>query len=396
MTKSYNYNWNWEYNTGYDFFPEKLPSPTTLYYFAFGSNMSRKRMQERGVIWESIQKATLKGFRLTFNKTSDRKGFGFATIQKSKGDYVEGLLYKCESEEDAFTLDMYESAPTQYKRVEKQVRTSKGRMVNAFMYIATKSYSQKGLKPTVKYLDYLLEGEKYLTREYLKKLKSFTPPKQHLRVFVYGTLKKGFGNHHYYCKDALKIEKARVRGHLYVQGALPYASVSDYACIGTRNNDSDFKMQEDFQNEPNKGIFRGSECIHGELVTFDSWEDVSRLDSLEGFYTTTQPTHNHYTRVLTSCKTQTDEELSCWVYIIGDKNSLDSVDLVKSGSYDGTYTRQPLSFSKPSRNDYLDSSFYYAQLEAESHNEITFNDGERNTKEDGQEDLFDIFNNPKF
>ena len=375
---------------GLNLFPEKLPLPTTKYYFAFGSNMSRKRMSERKVLWESVERATLKGFRLTFNKTSERKGFGYATIQKSKLDTVEGLLYKCESKEDALILDTFEHAPIQYKRVEKQVLTSKGKRVNAFLYIATKFYQKKGLKPTVKYLDFLLEGEKYLSREYVKKLKTFTPPKQDLRVFVYGTLKKGFGNHSFYCKDALKVEGAKIRGNLYQRGSLPYASVTDYVCIATRKNETDFILQEKLQAEGNKGIFKGSECINGELVIFDSWEDVSRLDSLEGFFTTTEPNNNHYTRVLTTCKTISGKELSCWVFIIGDKTILNECSLIKSGIYSG-YTTEPYNYNYRSKNDYLDSSYYYAQLEAEENRDIILED-----EDEDQKDLFDVFNNPKF
>ena len=37
-------------------------------YFAYGSNMDKKRMEERGVTAFSMQAARLEGFRLVFNK----------------------------------------------------------------------------------------------------------------------------------------------------------------------------------------------------------------------------------------------------------------------------------------------------------------------------------------
>jgi len=36
-----------------------------------------------------------------------------------------------------------------------------------------------------------------------------------ITIFAYGTLKKGFSNHHEYCKSALNIEPATVWGRLY-------------------------------------------------------------------------------------------------------------------------------------------------------------------------------------
>ena len=36
-----------------------------------------------------------------------------------------------------------------------------------------------------------------------------------LHLFVYGTLKKGFGNHDNYCSNAISIESARLDGELY-------------------------------------------------------------------------------------------------------------------------------------------------------------------------------------
>lgn len=36
-----------------------------------------------------------------------------------------------------------------------------------------------------------------------------------IRLFVYGTLKRGYGNHQRYCSSAVSIEPARVWGRLY-------------------------------------------------------------------------------------------------------------------------------------------------------------------------------------
>ena len=381
--------------SGQSYFLEKLPLPKTPYYFAFGSNMSRKRMVKRGVLWESVERATLKGYKLTFDKTSGLTGFGFATLQKSKNDTVEGLLYKCENKSDALTLDLYENAPIQYKRVEMQVATAKGKK-NAFLYIATSFYKQKGLKPTSEYLEHLLEGKKYLSKEYFKLLQDFTPEAQPLRVFVYGTLKKGFGNHSYYCEGAT-VETAMIKGKLYQSGSLPYASVDyeDFESIASQKNEKDFAMQEELQSEVENGFlfnsFRGIECIKGELITFENWEMISKLDSLEGFFSSDESSLNHYTRILTTCKTTT-KEFSCWVYNVGSKSTLKGAELIGDGTFKGYVYNDKYSFSGQSPNDYLDDSVYYAGLEAEQNKDVPYSELE----ELEEEDEFNSFNNPQF
>jgi len=382
---AYNYS-------GKSYFTEKLALPKTLHYFAFGSNMSRKRMAERGVLWESVERATLQGFKLTFDKTSGTNGFGFATLKKSKNDSVEGLLYKCENKDDALILDAYENAPVQYKRIELKVKTNKGRK-NAFLYIATSFYKQKGLKPTSEYLDHLLEGKKYLSKEYFNFLKTFVPPKQPLRLFVYGTLKKGFGNHNFYCNGAT-IENAILYGKLYQSGGLPYASVEfeDFECIATLKNEEDYKLQEDLQLEVKNGFlfnsFQNTDCIKGELITFDNWEMISKLDALEGFFSTLEPQLNHYTRILTTCQTAAKKEFSCWVYNVGEKYTLKGAELIKNGVYDGRTPRSNYFPSKHSPEDFLDDSFYYASNQKD---DLSFSE-----EIDEFEDEFDLFNNPKY
>jgi len=390
----YSNNYSKSYS-GQSYFLEKLALPKTPYYFAFGSNMSRKRMVKRGVLWETVERGTLKGYKLTFDKTSGTDGYGFATLKKSKNDSVEGLLYKCENKSDALILDLYENAPIQYKRVEMQVTTAKGKK-NAFLYIATSFYKQKGLKPTGEYLEHLLEGKKYLSKEYFKLLQSFTPPEQSFRLFVYGTLKKGFGNHDYYCKGAT-VETAMVQGKLYQKGSLPYASIEyeNYECIASKKNEKDFAIQEELQSEVENGFlfnaFRDSECIKGELITFENWEMVSKLDSLEGFFSINEPNLNHYTRVLTTCRTATNEEFSCWMYNVGEKNTLNGAELLGDGTFKGYIYEDKFSSSEQSPTDYLDDSVYYAGLEAEQSRDLP--DFE---PEELEEDEFDSFNNPQF
>ena len=79
---NYNSKWNSQLNEDYGLIWDKKkviePLPTVNWYFAFGSNMSRKRMQKRGLIWEHILKAKLPNHQLCFNNgnyVSSERGF---------------------------------------------------------------------------------------------------------------------------------------------------------------------------------------------------------------------------------------------------------------------------------------------------------------------------------
>ena len=82
-------------------------------------------------------------------------------------------------------------------------------------------------------------------------------------VFVYGTLKKGYGNHHL-LKNAEFVGDATVKGTLYVEGLPMYRSEGD-------------------------GV------VHGELYQVDN-VTLGALDMLEGYRKST-PQYSLYNRV---------------------------------------------------------------------------------------------------
>ena len=57
------------------------------------------------------------------------------------------------------------------------------------------------------------------------------PPKENtldlLRLFVYGTLKRGYWNHEPFCEGVLEIREARIRGRLYDGPGFPLLEVPD-------------------------------------------------------------------------------------------------------------------------------------------------------------------------
>ena len=139
-----------------------------LNYFAFGSNMSAKRMRERLGWSPSRSGAILYDYEMVFNKHSNDGGK--ANIIDSPGDIVEGILYSV-NEEDLLILDKYEGvAAKQYKRYKIDVCDNSNRYFAAVAYKALKTGEISA--PTEEYLKYILEGKEFLSQGYYTKLKS--------------------------------------------------------------------------------------------------------------------------------------------------------------------------------------------------------------------------------
>ena len=142
-------------------------------YFAYGSNMSAKRIRERLGWSPSRIPVILKGYLLAFNKQSNDGGK--ANIQLSEGNKVEGILYFVK-ERDLIILDKYEGvADKQYKRENIEVIDLLGRKIPAIAYTAI-NIGPESL-PTPQYLNFLLEGEHMLSEEYVSALELKLPKK---------------------------------------------------------------------------------------------------------------------------------------------------------------------------------------------------------------------------
>jgi gamma-glutamylcyclotransferase len=82
--------------------------------------MDRDQMRERCPGAELIGKASLKGFRLIFDKLSPCWNFGVADIIEDSESRVWGLLYRV-TEKDLDELDIYEGYPDFYRRFKVMV-----------------------------------------------------------------------------------------------------------------------------------------------------------------------------------------------------------------------------------------------------------------------------------
>lgn len=113
-----------------------------------------------------------------------------------------------------------------------------------------------------------------------------------LRLLVYGTLKRGYWNHECFCRKAVSIEEAMIRGRLYeLPSGIPALRVpgSDIVAAGTCDPLADAATQERLAGElvhlPDNGrIGEHWDWVHGELMTFDDpGTRLPRIDSLESF-----------------------------------------------------------------------------------------------------------------
>jgi gamma-glutamylcyclotransferase (GGCT)/AIG2-like uncharacterized protein YtfP len=120
--------------------------PTPHTYFAYGSNLNRSEMRRRCPDARGEGSALLAGWRLTFR--------GVADIEPAEGRAVHGGLWTL-SDRDLEALDLYEGAPTHYRRHPVEVSTAAGTRP-AITYVMT-DRSYLGL-PSPLYLERIATG----------------------------------------------------------------------------------------------------------------------------------------------------------------------------------------------------------------------------------------------
>jgi len=135
--------------------------------FTYGSNMSEKRMKERGVTFSKRYKGVLENYTLTINKKSYKNPkLGYANVKPEENSIVEGVIYDL-TEREFLILDKFEGFPLHYRREELDVNVD-GKMERCVVYIAQAKWTvTMELQTNVGYKNYLLEGKDLLSSEYL-------------------------------------------------------------------------------------------------------------------------------------------------------------------------------------------------------------------------------------
>ena len=117
-----------------------------------------------------------------------------------------------------------------------------------------------------------------------------------LRLFVYGTLKRGCWNHDRFCRGVLDVQEAVVRGRLYeMPSGIPVLQVpeEDILARGTADPLADVAAQARFAEDlasilepvPESATAGDWAPVYGEILTFDDPESrLPAIDRLEGFH----------------------------------------------------------------------------------------------------------------
>lgn len=141
-------------------------------YFAYGSNCNPAVMAKKGVEFSSRARGTLIGYRVLFNKKALRErlpdGIGFANISKDSTGTVEGLVYEI-VDEHLERLDESERYPHHYARITVTVKTESG-LQECQTYQAQPDKTADGLVPSRNYLNHILAGRDFLSKQYYEAL----------------------------------------------------------------------------------------------------------------------------------------------------------------------------------------------------------------------------------
>jgi len=126
-----------------------------MYYFAYGSNLSKKQMAERCPDSKPKFSAVLPNYKLIFTGWSRQWKGGVASAKPFRGEKVKGAVYEI-SENDLKKLDRLEDYPVTYNRLSVIVWTDEGDSAEAITYIK-KEQSQE-TKPSLEYLAVIRQG----------------------------------------------------------------------------------------------------------------------------------------------------------------------------------------------------------------------------------------------
>jgi gamma-glutamylcyclotransferase (GGCT)/AIG2-like uncharacterized protein YtfP len=119
-------------------------------YFAYGSNLARRRMRERVPAARVHGRARLEGWRLVADKPG-RDGSAKVNLVRESGGHVWGAVWALR-EEELRALDHFEGG---YVRVAVTVTVDRGALA-ACTYVSALHGAQTGLAPG--YRELLLEG----------------------------------------------------------------------------------------------------------------------------------------------------------------------------------------------------------------------------------------------
>ena len=147
-------------------------SDDTRIYFAYGSNMSVRRLKKRVSSAKPLGMGWLPEHRLMFHKKS-RDGSGKCNIIRSLTCTVFGVLFEIDSSEKE-KLDQFEGLNQGYLRQKCNVQVGEGRYISACTYHADPKHVDDNLNPYSWYLNHVIIGaeEASLPETYVQEIRS--------------------------------------------------------------------------------------------------------------------------------------------------------------------------------------------------------------------------------
>ncbi|MBI2831618.1 MAG: gamma-glutamylcyclotransferase [Chloroflexi bacterium] len=126
-----------------------------MHYFAYGSNLNKRQMQERCPNCKPMFLATLHHYKLIFTGWSRQWRGGIASIKSFRGGKVPGAIYEL-SEAELKRLDKYEGYPDVYTRMKVIVNNEDGEPVEAVTYIRQGQIEET--QPSKEYAEVMKQG----------------------------------------------------------------------------------------------------------------------------------------------------------------------------------------------------------------------------------------------
>src|SRR4030042_3731889 len=126
-----------------------------MYYFAYGSNLSKKQMIERCPGSKPKFSAVLPNYKLIFTGWSRQWKGGTASVKPFRGEKVKGAVYEI-SDSDLRKLDKFQDYPVTYNRLNVTVWTDDGDPAPAVTYI--KNEQSPETQPSLELLAAIRQG----------------------------------------------------------------------------------------------------------------------------------------------------------------------------------------------------------------------------------------------
>lgn len=268
------------------------------YYFAYGSNMNPRRMQERGTRFIKRELGKLLGHLLVLNKRIKSTGTAAANVVSDESSVVYGALYTCPNDHVLTQLDKYEGVlSNQYYRHKVSIILSNGASVNANIYVAHSHTCSSDLKVHPSYLQHLLEGKDILPPNYFDFLcslrKQLLPDVPSYHYFAYGSdvnpreiQRRGaiYSKRELGCLSGFKISfnKIKKSNGLSVANISPCEGTSVFGAVYTFYDSDPFENLDSFHGVKTKQYSRSKVTVglsdgqSIESIAYIASDDVCR------------------------------------------------------------------------------------------------------------------------